>query len=314
MSAFMSNPPGSEGPQVLEGVPVLPEPPMFPGLAADVAVQVCYLLSCDPSTTHLIPLQPPTTEANAFERLDAVGNVFDPVPGLFTLPPEGVDILAAKWSVPLVWSVQRHARVLLSPRAQHCDISSVDLGHSRRTAWPAGGRTGGGMLFYCTDCSEWVVGKTWQHHRGAAHDDAVRKRGQEKQLNNMNKGDAKNERRLQNPPGPGYKPRRTKDYRCVQHDATDTELSAAEPIDRGEVGAGEGGTGPPRQKRPLRVAAREFKADAKRARGEAAAAYARLGEEQRLREEEEKDAYWATYNMRASWASDNILCGDEGPG
>ena len=40
MSAFMSNPPGSEGPQVVEGVPVLSEPPMFPGLAADLQQQL----------------------------------------------------------------------------------------------------------------------------------------------------------------------------------------------------------------------------------------------------------------------------------
>ena len=88
MSAFMSNPPGSEGPQVVEGVPVLSEPPMFPGLAVDVAVQVCEILGCDPSTTLFIPHEPPTTGANVFERLGALDDSFVPVPELFTLPPQ----------------------------------------------------------------------------------------------------------------------------------------------------------------------------------------------------------------------------------
>ena len=163
-------------------------PAMFPGLATDVAIQVCEILGCDPSTSLLIP-QSPTTGANALERLGALDDSFAPVPELFTLPREGVDILAEKWGVPVEESlVRRHARVLLSPRAPHCCVGfGDDLGLPKRGVWPAvDGRKGGGTVFYCADCREWVIGVTRQHHRGGAgHDKQVRvaaARGREEEL------------------------------------------------------------------------------------------------------------------------------------
>ena len=82
---------------------------------------------------------------------------------------------------------QRHARVLLCRRAKGMNISGDNLGLPKRGVWPAvDGRKGGGTIFYCADCREWVIGVTRQHHRGGAgHDKQVRvaaARGREEEL------------------------------------------------------------------------------------------------------------------------------------
>jgi len=192
------------------------------------------------------------------------------------------------------------------------------------------GKNSGGEVRYCALCQFVIVTDVRRHLASGQHRESEASRhGQGVQVHREKKGDAKNTRRILDRPAPGFKLRVPKDYRRVLDETTDGILSEPELLDRGEVGGGEVQTN---KRRAPEFTAREVEerefflrrkaADAKRARGEAAAAYARLKErqrlrweeEQRLREEEEKDAYWATYNMRAPWGGRGGPQGDEGPG
>ena len=192
------------------------------------------------------------------------------------------------------------------------------------------GKNSGGEVRYCALCQFVIVTDVRRHLLSGQHrESAASRHGQRVQVYREKKGDAKNTRRILDRPAPGFKLRVPKDYRRVLDETTDGILSEPELLDRGEVGGGEVQAN---KRRAPEFTAREVEerefflrrkaADAKRARGEAAAAYARLKERQRLRWEEEQrrqlmaesDAYWATYNMRAPWAALGTPCGDEGPG
>ena len=125
-----------------EGLPANPPPPptQISGLAAAIAVEVCHLLDAEPAYANKIPMQPATTEANALQRLGALGaEAFSPRPELLTLPTEGVDILIEEWQLSSGGSAeQRHARLLLSPRAKGVDIEEAkNIGLPRRCKWPS---------------------------------------------------------------------------------------------------------------------------------------------------------------------------------